>query len=989
LGPPKIAWTAIWAELLVFFENYLSFLTYFLAVNSLIIAVIQSPMYVSTKANLLMFHQKGDDVLLNQANIAIGQNVNSETFKNRRITVVDENNEIRNLVINDGSELLARIDDILSDTLSRDRFIELNPKLYEDYVLLVKNTVRFRRAMADSLEDIINNPQNYLDNLQFEWREVQRECLENCVWALQHGYQRLPFEVPTGGGKSHIFGALVRAFFEAAALREDTASQSLVLTSRTNLVLQLGQKIIQNKKKEDESYLEVDEESEVLNEGTIRSWVCSILSENQIQVPNDDKVRNGTEVRLSIITYQRLTDEYVKSSVGTHPTGLIVCDEAHNVTPRVRGIINKYFPAAIVIGGSATIEGPRRNPFYTFERIMHPNIHLEERSLEEMLVYHENLATLIERGELKPVRIVSSEVGIDLGDRPLNDESIGRILSSNEDLLKDFIRRIWSEDIPLLNAAGSKPLRERTIISFVKSVDLAEKLAEFCRTELDIKASHTFGGDPDFETKKRDLASGELQLLFSCRKLTEGSDIPEVDAILCLWPHRYLSEWLLKQEIGRGLGLNKNNPNADCLVIDGVYQAKEHNLASLLGIFKVYTMIQGGLVAPGKARSLEIKILNLIKGDSEYEPVPLNEIPQHLSEVELELAKKIGWDFNAQQKSTHSELKELQDSNDPFQLRNVQFIERYDVRRVLALKDSDLQKEIALEKLRKAGYTDYYKLAYANINDFKRQDFGNGLKGLAFLRLLPIYEKKFRHIIKKHLIAAAQYFYPTSEEETKAAQLEILQTLGYADYDKLANANTHVFKEKDFGNGMKGFAFLSSLPIFTEKFARITKDHLIAAAQYFYPTSEDETKVAQLEILQRLGYTDYFKLACAKTHEFRKQDFGENRKGTAFLSSLPIFESTFNNINKDHLQAAAQYFYPISEEEIKAALLEILQERGYTDYNKLANANVNYFKEQDFGNGMKGFAFLSSLPIFPEKFKSISRVHLVAAAEYFYGPTEN
>jgi hypothetical protein len=138
-------------------------------------------------------YPKGHDVLLNQANLVIGRN--TEGFTDRTVILADGSKT----VIASDQELFSLVHEVTSLPEVRDKFIELNPELYNQFKKYLKEVVLFRRAVAKHLEAIIEAPDQFIDEPGFDWRPTQKDCLSNCAWALKHGYQRLPFEVPTGG----------------------------------------------------------------------------------------------------------------------------------------------------------------------------------------------------------------------------------------------------------------------------------------------------------------------------------------------------------------------------------------------------------------------------------------------------------------------------------------------------------------------------------------------------------------------------------------------------------------------------------------------------------------------------------------------------------------------------------------------------------------------------------------------------------------------
>ena len=158
----------------------------------------------------------------------------------------------------------------------------------------------------------------------------------------------------------------------------------------------------------------------------------------------------------------------------------------------------------------------------------------------------------------------------------------------------------------------ARPLAERTHVVFVRRIGLAEELATFVNDELGIPAAATCGSDPDFYDKQRALSSGAIRMLVGCLKPLEGFDVVEVDAVWPIWPLGWSSEWMLRQQVGRGSRLDPSRPGADFIVIDPLFIAGSHQVASILGYFGQSTIYNGATLAPSELRDLEAKIFGLL-----------------------------------------------------------------------------------------------------------------------------------------------------------------------------------------------------------------------------------------------------------------------------------------------------------------------------------------------------------------------------------------
>jgi len=70
------------------------------------------------------------------------------------------------------------------------------------------------------------------------------------------------------------------------------------------------------------------------------------------------------------------------------------------------------------------------------------------------------------------------------------------------------------------------------------------------------------------------LGRGSLEVLMSCKTLTEGFDVPAVNCVLDLAPT--LSRALFIQKIGRGSRISPDTGKVDCLVLDQAGNTKRH-----------------------------------------------------------------------------------------------------------------------------------------------------------------------------------------------------------------------------------------------------------------------------------------------------------------------------------------------------------------------------------------------------------------------------
>ena len=107
----------------------------------------------------------------------------------------------------------------------------------------------------------------------------------------------------------------------------------------------------------------------------------------------------------------------------------------------------------------------------------------------------------------------------------------------------------------------------RRTIAFTVNVAHARNLAQ-AFTNAEVPSAYVDGKMPykSVERIYQQLANGELMMLASCMKLTEGFDLPSTSAIILARPTK--SKALHFQMIGRGLRLSPEINKTDCIVID-------------------------------------------------------------------------------------------------------------------------------------------------------------------------------------------------------------------------------------------------------------------------------------------------------------------------------------------------------------------------------------------------------------------------------------
>lgn len=238
--------------------------------------------------------------------------------------------------------------------------------------------------------------------------------------------------------------------------------------------------------------------------------------------------------------------------------GLIVVDETHHVLAKTWRAVVDYFPAAKVLGLSAT---PYRE---------------DGKELSELFdstAYSMSLGDGLRSGHLCPLELIDVAVeglNIDNVKTRAGDFAAGEL---EEELMREGI--LHSIAKPLSELIGKRPTIAFT--SGVKSAyALATILPEYGITAVAVDGSMKREAR---EEAFRAYKAGEIQVLCNSNLATEGTDLPETACIAMARPTR--SRGLKLQMIGRGTRKPKDSSKTNCLIVDFVPgQAKKAILAS-------------------------------------------------------------------------------------------------------------------------------------------------------------------------------------------------------------------------------------------------------------------------------------------------------------------------------------------------------------------------------------------------------------------------
>ena len=359
-------------------------------------------------------------------------------------------------------------------------------------------------------------------------RDYQEELLEKSQEALAPEGARVMTQLPTGGGKTEIAGALLKDF-----LRD--GRKAVWLTHREELANQTEDRLNQNWQ------VHAVHATDIWRRGRpARAWPNSVAIFKAQTVGR----RNNGQLRI--------WENY-------GPDDLLVVDEVHHApAPGWERAIEQW--PGRVWGLTATPwRLSQREGFDHLFRTLVTGPQTSEMQADGYLARSRVFAP-------KPGdRIVSGEVGTTL------DYTEGGIARANDDdgdggrfIMTTLAVNFWRN-----TAAG------RQTVAYAVSKGHADNLVrEF--EGLGISAAAILSDTPadDRERAIEDFKTGSLTVLVNVAVATEGFDLPDASCVMITRPTKSLALYL--QMVGRGL--RPKDDDGDCLILDLAGNTEEHGL---------------------------------------------------------------------------------------------------------------------------------------------------------------------------------------------------------------------------------------------------------------------------------------------------------------------------------------------------------------------------------------------------------------------------
>jgi superfamily II DNA or RNA helicase len=338
-------------------------------------------------------------------------------------------------------------------------------------------------------------------------RQYQRDAA-NAVWKGFKEHRKQLAVLPTGSGKTVIFARMVM---------HEALQPALILAHRDELVSQATDKV---------------REAISVVPGIEKAHRSCHLEKPPIVIGSVQSLANLD--RLA-----KWDPDYFK---------FIVVDEAHHALSKSWQTVLDHFPAAKVLGVTATPHrGDKRNLGKYFDN----------------LAYEISLLDLVKQGFLAPIKVRTVPLKIDLSTLP---KKAGDFSEAESGALLE----------PMLEQIG-KTIQEfaadRKTLIFLPLRQTSRKLCSVLQG-LGLKAEHVDGDDLDRAKKLKDFKDGKITHLCNAMLLTEGYDEPSIECIIPLRPTA--SQPLYAQMVGRGTRIF---PGKDyLLLLDYLWLHEKHSL---------------------------------------------------------------------------------------------------------------------------------------------------------------------------------------------------------------------------------------------------------------------------------------------------------------------------------------------------------------------------------------------------------------------------
>ncbi|KAL7419799.1 putative ATP-dependent helicase IRC3 [Cryptotrichosporon argae] len=333
-----------------------------------------------------------------------------------------------------------------------------------------------------------------------------------------------------------------------------------------------------------------------------------------VEVEQSKRVASG-RADVTVATYQTLLSAARLDKFDPARFGLVIVDEAHHAAAPSYLRLLRHFnadvapapapdgaaPAPAESTHSRTHEQEHAHvysvPVVGFSATFSRHDQLALSAVFEEIVYHRELAAMLDEGWLAPV--ISTSVYADLD---LASVEVGNTGDFKTSSLAQHVNTPALNDLVLRTYLHRAADRRSTLVFCVDLAHVDAVVAAFRAAGVDARDVSSLSQPAARRRTIRAFGAGEFPVLVNCEVLTEGTDIPEIDCIILARPTR--SRNLLMQMVGRGLRTSPETAKANCYLIDIV-----DNIAKSAGMVVSPTLL--GLthdeVAEQEAREREAR----------------------------------------------------------------------------------------------------------------------------------------------------------------------------------------------------------------------------------------------------------------------------------------------------------------------------------------------------------------------------------------------
>ncbi len=342
---------------------------------------------------------------------------------------------------------------------------------------------------------------------RIQLRSYQLDIAQQIFSHWFNGYSSVAVQLPTGSGKTIIFTAVANEFI---SLNEPV----LVIAHRTELITQAAAKL-----------------------ETVTNLTIGIIKAGS--KPNPDSL-------IQVASIQTLVRR------NPPPASLVIFDEAHHCHSKTYATVFRHYreKGAYILGCTATpARTDGRGLRYLYSGT--PGF--------EVLIKGSSVRELISQKYLAPFKIYSPSKIIDAANAKIRTTGG----DYNQKQLADLVEKTLIIG-DAIDTWKKHAYLKRTVL-FAVSVKHSKELAQGFR-DAGIPAMHLDGKTPPKERKTLLSAFEQGRILVLCQHsiVTEGVDIPGIEAIQLVRPTKSLIVWF--QAIGRALRPAPNKENA--IIID-------------------------------------------------------------------------------------------------------------------------------------------------------------------------------------------------------------------------------------------------------------------------------------------------------------------------------------------------------------------------------------------------------------------------------------